>query len=112
MAVFRSPFDEVTPRPYRDRRFAAVHESGPGTKERSSECLPMCVDWGAPDPTRTSYWAVHNPISDISGFGQQFAICITFFIPADRSLAIRYLAIRIWLWARTECNSINQNSEN
>jgi hypothetical protein len=26
MAVFRSPFDEVTPRPYRDRRFAAVHE--------------------------------------------------------------------------------------
>jgi hypothetical protein len=27
--------------------FAAPHEAGIGTKEPSSECLPMSVDWGA-----------------------------------------------------------------
>ena len=29
--------------------FAAMHESAVGTKEPSSECLPMSVDWGAAD---------------------------------------------------------------
>jgi hypothetical protein len=31
------------------RLLVAAHESGVGTKEPSSECLPMSVDWGAAD---------------------------------------------------------------